>query len=965
MDSAAEQKSGVMSRYLSPAAVWALSLGCTVGWGAFVMPGTVFLPAAGPLGSLLGLAAGGLLMLVIAFNYGFLIRRYPDNGGSMTYASKTFGYDHGFISSWFLILVYIAIIWANATAIPLIARYVAGDVFQVGFRYSVLGYDVYMGEALLSLTAILLCGFICRISKRLAVWLQTVGAFLLVLGIVTVFAAVLWHSSAASLSEVMTFSGGDETPFWQILSIFLLTPWAFVGFESVSNSAGEMKFDPRRVRSVLIVSVCTGTLTYMILAVLPALIYPGEFASLKDYLAALGAQEGLRGLPVFYAAEAALGQGGVFVISVAALCAIITGLIGNYIAASRLVFAMSDDGILPAWFGRLGARNTPENALLFLTLLSALIPLLGRSAIGWIVDVNTLGASVAYLYTSAAAFVLARREHLSRERTCGAAGMGIALMFGFCLMFFASDTIRTATYMILAIWSILGFAFFYYVFSHDQMHRFGKSTVSWIGLMLFVLLISLAWVKQSNDDETRQAVLNVAGYYHREGTLGEDRNLAAAEAFSEDQITATGTVHTRNSFIQLGMILISILFVFSIYATMNRRERDLKIQTMRAEESSRAKTHFLFNMSHDIRTPMNAILGFTRILINDGKTPPESLVHIRKIDTAGRQLLGIINNVLEMSRIESGRIGIHNGEHDFGQAIREVFDLFREPMEGKHIKYTMDTALIPDTMAVFDRDNLIRIIMNLISNACKFTGEGGAVYVFASQTPVSEDGASEYLISVRDNGPGIAADFLEKIFEPFERARTSTESGLSGTGLGLAVSKRIAEAMQGRIEVVSEPGKGAEFLVKLKLRVVRRELSDLKEEQNPGDDFFGKRILLAEDMEINREIAEMLLEDLGFVVEAAVNGREALIKYQSSAPGYYDAIITDIQMPIMDGYELTRAVRNLRDPGYAEIPIIAMTANAMQEDKDKALSMGMNGHVPKPLDVAVMTEVIGRALRGR
>ena len=171
--------------------------------------------------------------------------------------------------------------------------------------------------------------------------------------------------------------------------------------------------------------------------------------------------------------------------------------------------------------------------------------------------------------------------------------------------------------------------------------------------------------------------------------------------------------------------------------------------------------------------------------------------------------------------------------------------------------------------------------------------------------------------------------------------------------------------MQGRIEVVSEPGKGAEFLVKLKLQVVRRELSDLKEEQNPGDDFFGKRILLAEDMEINREIAEMLLEDLGFVVEAAVNGREALIKYQSSAPGYYDAIITDIQMTIMDGYELTRAVRNLRDPGYAEIPIIAMTANAMQEDKDKALSMGMNGHVPKPLDVAVMTEVIGRALRGR
>jgi CheY-like chemotaxis protein len=218
---------------------------------------------------------------------------------------------------------------------------------------------------------------------------------------------------------------------------------------------------------------------------------------------------------------------------------------------------------------------------------------------------------------------------------------------------------------------------------------------------------------------------------------------------------------------------------------------------------------------------------------------------------------------------------------------------------------------------------------------------------------------------VKDNGIGIDKEFVKDMFEPFERARTSTESGINGTGLGLAITKSIVDAMNGTIDVVTEVGKGSEFIVRLTYPVTeKQEDSEVTEEKDSsGEDLSGKRILLAEDMDINREIAVMLLEDMGFVVESAVDGKEAFDKYKSAPPGYYDLIITDIQMPVMDGYEFTKAVRGMEDTAYSGIPVIAMTANTMKEDKDKSKELGMNGHIPKPLDVEVMSETISEALR--
>ena len=254
---------GGLTRYLSPISVWALSFGCAVGWGAFVMPGTTFLPKAGPLGTALGIGIGAVIMLIIGMNYHYLMNKYPDAGGTLTYAAKIFGYDHGFLSAWFILLVYIAIIWANATALTLIARNLFGSALQFGFHYQLLGYDVYLGEVLLSMAAILVFGTVCIYSKRLAVHIQTILALLLFGGVVICAIAVLGKhgNEASSMTPAFAPDAGNGNPFRQVAGIVALSPWAFVGFESVSNSTAGFKFSTKKSIWIMGAALVTGALS--------------------------------------------------------------------------------------------------------------------------------------------------------------------------------------------------------------------------------------------------------------------------------------------------------------------------------------------------------------------------------------------------------------------------------------------------------------------------------------------------------------------------------------------------------------------------------------------------------------------------------------------------------------------------------------------------------------------------------
>lgn len=962
------EKTG-LERYLSPLAVWALSFGCAVGWGAFVMPGTTFLPKAGPLGTAIGILVGAIIMFIIGINYHYLMNKYPDAGGTLTYTIKTFGYDHGFMSAWFLVLVYVAIIWANASALGLISKNLLGTTFQFGFHYVILGYDVYWGEVLLSIAAIIICGLVCILGKRLAAGLQILFAFLLLGGVISCTFAV----SKVSGSMAPAFSPDAGLPFRQIFTIVALSPWAFVGFESVSNSAAGFRFSPKKTIRIFVAALIAGAFAYIALTQIAISAIPAEYGDWSEYTAEIGALGGLKGLPTFFAANAAMGQMGVVVLGVATFAAIMTGLIGNFIAASRLLYTMSEDGILPKWFGKLNRDASPQNALLFLMGISLFIPFLGRTAIGWIVDVNTVGATIAYAYTSAAAYASARRNGDKRIQVTGIAGLVMSAVFFLYFMSWSAGAMSTESYLILATWSILGFVYFRYVFSKDTEGKFGKSTIVWIGLLFLIFFTSLMWVKQATDEMTQTVVDNIREYYEIRSAGTDSQAIAETESYLTEQLVLADRTLTRNSVIQMSLIMASLGIMFSVYTTISQREKQMAVEKKAAEESNRAKTAFLSNMSHDIRTPMNAIIGYTHLASKEDVTPEELKEYIGKIKDSSQHLLALINDVLEMSRIESGKMELEPIAVDLKKTMKEVRDLFATQMAEKDIDFGVDVSNIKNPHVYCDKNRLNRVLLNLLSNAYKFTPQGGGVSVTVWQVDSGLEGYGKFELRVADSGIGMSEEFAKKVFEAFERERTSTVSGIQGTGLGMAITKNIVDMMGGTIEVNTAPGRGTEFVIRLLLALqeeppavqeaVYQETAEQEtEEQRPAVDFSTKRLLLVDDVEINREIASIQLEDLGFTIETAVNGREAVDKVAASEHGYYDAVLMDIQMPVMNGYDAARAIRKLDDEALAGIPVIAMTADAFSEDVKKAFDAGMNAHIAKPIDINIVINVLSEIL---
>ncbi len=385
----------------------------------------------------------------------------------------------------------------------------------------------------------------------------------------------------------------------------------------------------------------------------------------------------------------------------------------------------------------------------------------------------------------------------------------------------------------------------------------------------------------------------------------------------------------------------------------------LNAEKEKAEASSLAKSTFLFNASHDIRTPMNAIQGYARIIAENVNNPDIVQDAIQKIIQSGDMLSTLVNDVLEISRIERGKAEVEQRPMDMKVHIDKLYELFTFDMEQVGINFIMDNR-IEHSMVLGDDLKLTRIAMNLLSNAKKFTPSGGTVIFGVEESGYVGDMAY-YTLYVRDTGIGMSSEFQTKAFEQFERERSSTESGVSGSGLGLAIIKRLCELMNAQYHIESELGKGTEISVKVPLKLAK-EIIVSDEGTVDYDMFRGKRILLVEDNEFNREIALYTLESANFVVDQAENGFIAVDKLLKIEPGYYDLILMDIQMPIMDGYTATKEIRNISDKKIANIPIIAMTANAFDEDKQKCLSVGMNGHIGKPLDVDVLMKEIARIL---
>ena len=514
---------------------------------------------------------------------------------------------------------------------------------------------------------------------------------------------------------------------------------------------------------------------------------------------------------------------------------------------------------------------------------------------------------------------------------------------------------------------------------------------------------------------------------------------------------------------------------------------------MAAQSANKAKSTFLSSMSHDIRTPMNAIIGFTTLAVANADNPDKVRDYLAKILSSGNHLLSLINDVLDMSRIESGRIQLEEQATNLSDVLHDIKTIIGGQIHAKSLDLYMDTMDITNEDVFCDRTRLNQVLLNLLSNAIKFTPPGGTVSVRMRQLPGAPEGTGLYEIRVKDTGIGMSDEFARRIFEPFERERTSTVSRIQGTGLGMAITKNIIDMMGGTIEVCTEQGKGSEFVIRLPLRLQQesrsieqiKELAGLKalvvdDDFNTcdsvtkmlvlvgmrsewtlsgkeavlrarqaieiddafhayiidwrlpdmngievtrqiralGDDtpiiiltaydwtdiekeareagvtafcakpmfmsdlrdclltalgqmrrqqpqaaekpqrFAGKRILLAEDNELNREIAMEILGDYGFVMDSVGNGSAALQRIADAKPGDYDLVLMDIQMPVMDGYEATRRIRALDNPALASIPILAMTANAFDEDRRAALECGMNGFLSKPIDISELVKTL-------
>lgn len=433
-------------------------------------------------------------------------------------------------------------------------------------------------------------------------------------------------------------------------------------------------------------------------------------------------------------------------------------------------------------------------------------------------------------------------------------------------------------------------------------------------------------------------------------------------------IPHTGWVTVKQqALVFLVAVSIAVLATAICYLMLHRKQREklyteeIRKSAEKARKANEAKTRFLFNMSHDIRTPMNAIVGFSGLLEKSLHDEKKSLGYIKKIRVSSDILLTIINQVLEMARIESGKITLNPESVNIREMVEAMNTVFESSLTKKSLEYQCSLNVVHDQI-LCDKTKMEEIILNVVSNSIKYTNPHGKITVSIDELDSEDEKNANYKVVVEDNGIGMSQDYLPHIFEEFSREHTSTETRVAGTGLGLPIVKSLVDRMGGTIEVESEEGKGTRFIMKFSFPVSLENQVREKEKQNIPDiteKLEGKRILLAEDNELNAEIAETVLVEAGIEVKRVEDGLQCIEELKKMPENYYDVILMDVQMPNMDGYTATQRIRDL-DDSRAEIPIIAMTANAYDEDRRKAQEAGMDGFLAKPLDVDEMMRLLGK-----
>ena len=450
-----------LKRELTPLNVWSLAFGCVIGWSAYVMPGTVFLPSAGPLGTLIAMEIAAFVMLIISYNYSYMIKKFPLTGGEFIYAKTSFGETHGFICAWFLSLSYLSVIPLNATALNLIMRAVFGDAFKFGFHYTVSGYDVWFGEMLLALGVMAVLMLVSFMGVIFTGKLQTYLVMILLGGILVIIGAafVSPNVSAANIHPMFRPVTLDFTKgiIAQIVAVAITGPQSFIGFDTVPQLMEESKFSPDKVKVVMDTSIICGLFVYLALTLLACSVVPYVYHhSWPAYIADLPNQSGTAGIATLNAANIVMGKTGLAVITASVLAAMLTGIIGFYTATSRVLYSMARDGMIPEWFGYLNRNGVPSHAGLFCAVVAGVTCLFGRAVMGWVFDMASIGASIGFAYTSLAAAKYAWREKRRDIMIFGVLGVIFSLAMAVILL----DSLAYESYTLLFLWVVIGTLFY-------------------------------------------------------------------------------------------------------------------------------------------------------------------------------------------------------------------------------------------------------------------------------------------------------------------------------------------------------------------------------------------------------------------------------------------------------------------------------------------------------------------------
>ena len=934
--------------HLSLLAAWAFAFGCAVGSDAFVMPWTDLLPEAGPLGTSLGILAGGLVMAVVAWNYHYLANRFPGPGGAYTYATKAFGNDHGFLCAWFLCLAYVAIVWMDSIALTIVARFLFDDFFDFGFRYHVAGYDISLGNLLLSISAIGCATAICC-RRRLSGRVQTTMALVFAAGIVACFTAAAFHHEGGLATMGPAFAANGTRPVVQVLGIVAISPWIFVGFESIIHSSDEFRFPARKTFGVMAAALATAVAGYILLVLLPPLV-------MRRWATARPSGD----LFAFVMAGHAFGRAGAAVVGATLVGAGFPNLVGNTVAASRLLAAMADDGALPPWLGGRNTDGAPRNAVLAIAGVSLLIPALGEGVLGVIVDIALLGAALAYAYTSASAFHIAREEGNRPAVATGVCGLlfSVAVILDFVFRpTHASGvtSMSSETYLLLVVWCIAGILCFLSVFRRDPLQRFGRSPVAWLSLMAAILILSFMWVRQAAYDTTQAAfgeIVRRHGEFLRARRSETPCDVARfsrhwAEGLRGQQAFVNRMIQ-RNNFVQSGLTVLALAFMVRLFLLQRSRERRLE------NEKAAAKSYFFSTVSHDIRTPLNAIIGFSEMLKSGFDTEAERERAVDSILVSGKTLLGLINDVLDLSKLESGKMAIVPEPTDVPRLAHDILDAFRAAgAMHRGVELRCRAGAMPRLM--LDPQRLRQIAFNLVGNAVKFTDQGHVeLRISFERAPDAPSGT--FRLEVEDTGCGIAPEDVKRAASAYVQFGSPQSRG-KGTGLGLAICRQLAAAMGGELGVTSVPGEGSTFSVTIPGVATAPETPEAAAPRDtppaaPAPDSAGpvplpRRILLVDDTKVNLLVLRALLHHIGdFDVAMADDGAEALkILETPSGAGPFDLVLTDLWMPNLDGQGLLLAIR--ANPALAPLRVAVVTADV--EMRDKAAGMGFDGVLLKPI----------------